>query len=79
MAFVEENLLTTASGITHHGEAPIADEELSPSLENYIVFTWLQLIHPALPRLVKQKYGTELRSRTLASIKPDVSQGISLC
>ena len=61
MAFVEDNLLTTSSGITHHGEAPVADEELSPSLENFIVLTWLRLLHPNLPRLIKQRYGTELR------------------
>ncbi|EDO46928.1 predicted protein [Nematostella vectensis] len=36
-----------------------------------------RLIHPSLPRLVKQRYGTELRSRTLASIKPEISQALS--
>lgn len=76
MAFVEENLLSTTSGITHHGQAPEVDEELSPSLENFVVLTWLQLIHPGLPRLVKQRYGTELRSRTIASIKPEISQAL---
>ena len=72
MAFVEDNLLTTSSGITHHGE----DEELSPSLENFIVLTWLRLLHPNLPRLLKQRYGTELRCRTLASVKPEISQAL---
>ena len=76
MAFVEDNLLTTSSGITHHGEAPVTDEELSPSLENFIVLTWLRLLHPNLPRLVKQRYGTELRCRTLASMKPEISQAL---
>ncbi len=76
MSFVDDNLLTTASGITHHGATPEADEELSPSLENFVVFTWLQLLHPGLPRPVKQRYGTELRSRTLASIKPEISQAL---
>ncbi len=76
MSFVDDNLLTTASGITHHGATPEADEELSPSLENFVAFTWLQLLHPGLPRLVKQRYGTELRSRTLASIKPEISQAL---
>ena len=76
MAFVEDNLLTTSSGITHHGEAPVADEELSPSLENFIVLTWLRLLHPNLPRLVKQRYGTELRCRSLASVKPEISQAL---
>ena len=76
MAFIEDNLLTTSSGITHHGEIPASDEELSPSLENFVVLTWLRLLHPSLPRLVKQPYGTELRSRTLASVKPEISQAL---
>ena len=49
---------------THHGEQVPEDEELTPTLENFIVLTWLRLIHPSLPRLVKQRYGTELRSRS---------------
>ena len=36
----------------------------------------LQLLHPSLPRLVKQRYGTELCSRTLASVKPEISQAL---
>jgi len=42
-----------------------------------VVLTWLKLLHPSLPRLVKQRYGTELRSRTLASIKPEASQALT--
>ena len=49
---------------------------MTPSLENFIVLTWLRLIHEDLPCLVKQRYGTELRSRTLASIKPEISQAL---
>ena len=76
MVFTEDNLLTTSSGITHHGETPDTDEELSPSLKNFVVLTWLRLLHPSLPRLVKQRYGTKLRSRTLASVKPEISQAL---
>ena len=47
---------------------------MSPSLENIVVLHWLQLVHPSRPRVVKQRYGTELRSHTLASIKPEISQ-----
>ena len=47
-----------------------------PSLENTIVLLWLKLIHKDLSRLVKQRYGTELRSRTLASIEPEISQAL---
>ena len=65
-AFVEDSLLRVPE-----------DEELTPTLENFIVLTWLRLIHPSLPRLVKQRYGTELRSRTFASIKPEISQALN--
>ena len=45
-------------------------------MENDIVLTWLRLVHPDLPKLVKQRYGTELCSRTLASIKPEILQAL---
>ena len=63
-------------GIPHHGEIPDIDEDLLPTLENFIVLTGLRLIHPELPTLVKQRYGTELRSQTLSSIKPEISQSL---
>ncbi len=74
LCFIEDNLLTKDGGITHHDHAIEKDEELTPSLENIIVLMWLRLIHPGLPRLVKQKYGTILRTKTLASIKDEISQ-----
>ena len=76
MACLEDVLLQT-NRISHHGEAMTEDEELKPTLENFIVLTWLRPVHPELPRLVKQRYGTELRSRTLASVKPEISQALS--
>ena len=76
MAFIDDNLLLKGNGITHHSETITEDEELSPSLENIVVLTWLRLIHEDLPALVKQRYGTELRTRTLASIKTEISQAM---
>ena len=38
--------------------------------------SYVRLIHPDLPGLVKQRYGTELRYRTLASLKPEISQAL---
>ena len=76
MAFVEDSLLH-ANGLTHHGEHVPEDEELTLTLENFVVLTWLRLIHLSLPRLIKQRYGTELRSHTLASIKPEISQALN--
>ena len=34
MAFVDDNLMTVGAAISHHGEFPAVDEDLSPSLEN---------------------------------------------
>ena len=51
-------------------------EELTITLENMVVLTWLKLLHSDLPALVKQRYGTELRSKTLASLKPEISQAL---
>ena len=73
VAFTEDNLLRS-NNIQHHGAPFTEDEELNPTLENFIVLTWLRLVHPDLPKLVKQRYGTEVRSPTLASIKPEISQ-----
>lgn len=50
---------------------------MSPTVENLIVLIWLRLINPSLPQLVKQRYGTELRFRTLASIRLEISQALS--
>lgn len=76
-SFVDDNLLRSDGNIRHHhGDIPAADEEMSPTVENIIVLTWLRLIHKDLPFLVKQRYGTVLRSQTLASLKPEISQAL---
>ena len=76
IAFIDDNLITPSSGITHNGEILTEEEEMSPTLENLVTLLWLKSIHKDLPALVKQRYGTELRSRTLASIKPEISQAM---
>ena len=76
LSFIDDNFLTANGNIRHHDEDVSTDEELTPSLENIIVLTWLRLIHADLPTLVKQRYGTELRSQTLASLKPEISQAL---
>ena len=38
--------------------------------------TWLRLVQPDLLSLVKQRYGIELRSNSLASLKPEISQAL---
>ena len=41
-SFIEDNLLVANGNISHHGEVPGADEEMSPTLENLVVLTWLR-------------------------------------
>ena len=55
LAFMDDNLLSVNGGITHHGVAIVADEAMSPTIENMIVLRWLELIHPGLPAIVKKK------------------------
>ena len=76
LSFINDSLLKANDNIEHHGEIVFADEELNRTLENMIVLNWFRLIHTDLPALVKQRYGTELRSKTLASLKPEISQSL---
>ena len=76
LTFFDDNLLTTESTLTHHSATVTVNEEVTPSLENVIVLIWLERIHIGLPGLIKQRYGTELRNKTLASIKPEISQAL---
>ena len=77
VSFIDDNLLTKDCGVSHHGSVVKKDEAVSPSLENVVVYLWLERLHVSLPALVKQKYGAELRNRTLASIKPEISQALT--
>ena len=75
-SFVYDNLLTRDCGITHHGERIAEDEDVSPTVENFVMTTWLQLLHSDLPDAVQQRFCTDLRSRTLASLKPEISSAL---
>ena len=76
LSFTEDNLLVANGPITHHGANVTSNGELTPTLENMVVLTWLNLIHTDLPTLVKQRYSTELRSNALASLKPEISRAL---
>ena len=73
MAFMDDNLMKADGELTHLGEDITEDEEASPSLENVMVAIWVKLIHKDLPQHVKLRYATELRSRSLASMKDEIS------
>ena len=56
-SFVEENLMRSDGSIPHDGDIP-EENEVTPSLEIFVVLTWLRLINCDLPALVRQKYET---------------------
>ena len=70
-------LLVSNSSILHHCKHITEHKEISPTLEKFIVLTWLYLIHLSLPKLIRQHYSTELWSCTLSSIKPEISQALN--
>ena len=45
---------------------------MTPTLE-MILLAWLSFFYKNLPKLVMQKYGTQLRTRTLASLREEIS------
>ena len=75
-AFITDNLLLTTDSIKHLGLTTVVSEELSPTLLNVAVVLWLKAIHPSLPNLVKQKYAPELRNKTIASLREEISESL---
>ena len=72
LSLVDSTLLTPDSDLCHHGEA-INSEDRTPCVENLVVCLWLKALHPSLPQLVKQRYATQLKDCTLASIREEIS------
>ena len=77
LTLVDSTLLCTGEDITHNGEAPRVDEERTPAVENIVICLWLKALHPSLPQLVKQRFATDLRFCTLASIREEISGSMS--
>ena len=57
-------------------DAVAEDEDVSLTVENFVMTTWLQLLHSELPDAVQQRFCTDLRLRTLASLKPEISSAL---
>ena len=74
--FVDEMLLTKEGDVRHENAIVTEDEKFTPTLQNILVAIWLNIINPALPQLVKQRFSTELRSNTVFSIREEISDSI---
>ena len=75
-AFFADNLLSPSDGLRHLNEDQPPKEVMSPTLLNTAVVIWLKTIHPQLPSVVKQKYTTELRNKTLATLREEISESL---
>ena len=64
-SLVQYNIFHSDGSNRHHGEIPEENEEMTPSLEHFVVLTWLRFVNIDLPAVVRQKYGTELWSQTI--------------
>jgi len=42
-SFIEDNMLLANGNISHHGEVPGSNEAMSPTLENLVVLTQVQI------------------------------------
>ena len=76
VAHVEDNLLTTDSGIVHDGAAITQNEEMSPSCERILVYLWLALVDDRLPAYVSRIYAHDLQARSLKDVQPQICQAL---
>lgn len=71
-AHVEDSLFNPEDGISHPC-SPNEKESMSPTILNILVAEWLRAIDPNLPDIVLQKFGSELRNKSLFSLREDIS------
>ena len=77
IAHLEDNLLTTDSGLTHDGAAVTENEEMSPTVERLAVYLWLNLIDVRLPSHIARVYAHDLQSKSLKEIQPQICDAMN--
>ena len=75
-SFMENHLLKRGGKVQHDNEETAVDEVPTAMVDNLVVLTWLRLIHKDLPRFIKQKYATDLRTKTIFTIRPEISMSL---
>lgn len=75
-SFLEDNLLTKDGDVLHNGVKVENDEDFTPSLQCILVTQWLHAINSSLPAMVRQRFPTQLRTNTVASLREEISDAI---
>jgi hypothetical protein len=76
LSHLKDNLLRADSLLQHNKAVPTKDEDISPTVERLAVFRWLELIDARLPMLVARTFATDLESRTLKDIQPQIANAM---
>ena len=76
VAHLDDNLLTTESGILHDGAALAADEEMTPTVERLAVYLWLTLIDHRLPAYVSRVYAHDLQTKSCKDLQPQICENM---
>ena len=71
-----DECLLTQDGLNHIDGPVTEDEEMSPTLHNTIILQWMEILHPRLRQAVTQKFITQLRNQTYASLYPEISRSV---
>jgi len=72
VAHLEDNLLTTESGLMHDGTLVTENEEMSPTTERLAVYLWLNLIDERLASYVARVFAHDLQTKSLKDIQPQI-------
>ena len=76
VSHLHDNLLKQDSPLHHNGATPTANEVMGPMAERLAVIHWLTLMDPRLPQLVARTYASDLQTKTLKDIQPQIANGL---
>ena len=71
-----DDCLLTRNSLWHVDGQLQEDEEMSPTLLNDIILHWLNILHPQMRDAVTQRFATQLRDSTYATILPEISRSV---
>ena len=76
LSHVQDNLLSPNSPLLHDGKIHDKIEDLSPTLERWVVLHWMSLLHPELPALVQRTYAFDLQTKTLKDLQSQICKNL---
>ena len=76
LSYVKDNLLRADSQVQHNKAVLTKDEDISPTVEQMTVLHWLELIDERLPMLVARTFATDLETRSLKDLQPQIASAM---